>query len=203
LKGPQIFLTVAFLLAALVIAEKIFVTPPLYSEELLSWGQQTSLGVQGAGEPPQIVGVPAQSTLTHGRQVDDGNALSAEMQIAQAQQIAKQEFQRFLQDTTQRLPTLAKAQQLTVKEAHGHPQILTDSAVDLGELAQKIESNPSFKPDALGFYQNCALSSQVLKSVRALCFNRAQTLSVDIHQDIWDFDPTLIPADVIELAKQL
>lgn len=204
MNGPQLFLTVTCLIAALLVAEKLFVKPPLYSEELLSWGQQKSLGVPGAeGPPPQRAGIPAQSTLTHGQQVDVATVRETSSPLMQAQAISDKEFQDFLAQVKSRLPTRQQAKALTAKQVHGAPEILKEAAVDLADLAERLQRNPGLRPQALGLYQECALNPEVFRSVRALCFQRAQLLSIDLFQDAWDFDPAKIPNDVIELAKQL
>lgn len=211
MKGPQLIVVLIALSAALLLAEKIFVEPPLYSEKLMVWSHTKPSGSSSVGSPPESEGLPTpshasvgvQSTLTHGVQMDVADSKSAEQAWIEAQQISQREFVEFLAEVSERLPKRAQVKNLSPQEVHGRPEILKAAAVDLGEIAQRLERDPSLRPAALEFYKDCALDGEVFRSIRALCFNRAQLLSVDLHQDVWDFDPKAIPKDVIELAKKL
>jgi hypothetical protein len=173
-------------------------------EFLLTRGNTGSSASHGAAGPPKYEVAPVSSTLTHGTQVDHPTTGrkandNPETAIAEA---AKKDFAEFLSASQKRLPTKKQAQKLTAKEVHGHPAILNESAVDFGELAEKIEKTPSLKPQALDYYQNCAMDAELFSSVRALCFNRAQRLSVELHKDIWAYDEKKISKDIIELANK-
>lgn len=200
MNGPKVFGILVVLIVGLLVVERL----------ILSWSKNEALGISSAGAPfngaqPQA-GAPgiSTSTLTHGHQVDAAlprPAAPVDAAAREAQFRAQAEFASFLEATMRRLPTADDAKKLTAKEAHGHPKVVTAAAAELGALAEKLERDPSLRPQGLGFYQGCAQNVQVFRSVRALCFNRAQLLHMELHQDIWNYDPTRIPKDIIELAK--
>lgn len=190
MQGPKVFGILVLLIIGLLVIE----------HAIVSWSKNEASGVPGAAAPPQGGAPgPSNSTLTHGAQVD--TARSFENEVRAARNVAEREFAEVLAAVAKKLPTFKDAQNLTAKEAHGHPRLVTEAAAEMGEIAERLERDPSLRPQGLGFYQACALNPELFRSVRAVCFNRAQLLHAELHQDIWNFDPTKIPKDVIELAK--
>lgn len=112
-------------------------------------------------------------------------------------------FEAFLDEISERLPTKEQFQYLSAREAHGHPRLLLETAYDFGQLAERMQDNVSLRPKGLEFYKGCALNSQLVTSVRAVCFHHAQVLEIDLYARIWEFKPEQIPSSVIELAKTL
>lgn len=192
MQGPKVFGILVLLILGLLLIE----------HAIVSWSGNKSPGVPGPEAPPSGGAAgPSNSTLTHGRQVDTADSRPVEAAARAARTRAQEEFALFLEETARKLPTFADARGLNAREAHGHPAILNAAAAELGELAERIERDPSLRPQALGFYQACALNAELFRAVRALCFNRAQLLHADLHHDIWSYDPARIPQDVIDLAK--
>lgn len=155
--------------------------------------------------PPFSEGAQAQSiktTLTHGVEVDRPTS-STNDSVSMAAEAGRAEFRGYLHKLHDSLPAKDKLPALKAEEVHGTPKVVVQAGIELGKVAEKIQEMPSLRPDALEFYKDCALDPQVFRSIRALCFSRAQLLNVELFQDIWDFDPKRIPNDVIELAKSL
>lgn len=194
MKGPKVFGLLILGILGILLVEHL----------ILSRGENKAAGFSGTEAPP-LGGAPgpSTSTLTHGRQVDvpETRAPNEDSAIRRAQEKSHAEFAQFLRETAQKLPTKDQAKGLDARDTHGHPAILTQAAAEFGEIAERLERDPSLRPQGLEFYQQCALNAELFRSVRALCFNRAQLLHADLYADIWHYDPAQIPKDVIELAK--
>ena len=196
MKGPKIIFIAAVILGVLLLIEL-----SNFDSNSNSWGQSNRPGAKSAEGPPEFVGVPAQSissTLTHGAEADRPKSLETS-----AEELSRRDFTAFLSKLEGKLPTREAAAGLNAQEVHAQPRILLTAAKELGELADKLEKTPSLRPEALAFYKSCAQNAEILRSIRAVCFNRAQLLNADIHQQIWQYDQALIPSEVVELAKSL
>lgn len=78
---------------------------------------------------------------------------------------------------------------------------LIESAMILGEIESKYESDIQLSEHVISFYQDCAKLHDLAPALRAVCFNKAVKLSLISNGEIWD--PKEIPQRIKELATQL
>ena len=74
-----------------------------------------------------------------------------------------------------------QALKTAVKHPHETPIQVVKNGLALGEIAKRIEEDPTTKPEALNFYSNCSMEEKAPESTRALCYNRFLRLSKELH----------------------
>ncbi|MBS1983902.1 MAG: hypothetical protein JST16_06995 [Bdellovibrionales bacterium] len=79
------------------------------------------------------------------------------------------EFRSFLKETHAQMPKQSDLRKLTTQQAHHFPAPLEKAGALMGEIAERLEKDPSLTPEAVKFYAGCALDDQLPSSVRALC----------------------------------
>lgn len=97
------------------------------------------------------------------------------------------------------LSTKTQAQN-SLRDLHDAADSILKSAVLLGDYKEKWMQDPSLKPQALGFYQDCAANTKMAKSIRATCWSNAVALSAELKTALNDSSLT---RDIKELAKHL
>ena len=146
------------------------------------------------------------SVLTELATDDDGAAQEDEDEEGDQGEIlaqTREEFRDFLEETFDVLPRLSDLRKLSAEETHATPAVIREGAAQMAEVAEKLDRNPEFKPEALEFYQKCSLETEIATSIRALCLNHALRLYAELHGKLWEFDREKIPDSLIELSKRL
>lgn len=115
--------------------------------------------------------------------------------------MARSTFAEYLDSVYNGLPKQVDVQMNAPKD--GHPEALKEAAFELAEVADRVAKTPFLKPEALEFYQKCALDQGGLQSVRALCLNRAWRAYAELHRAEWTYQKDQIPVEIVELAKKL
>jgi hypothetical protein len=70
------------------------------------------------------------------------------------------------------LATQDDVRKAVTENPHGVPQELIRSGVLLGQIAEAVSKNPVLEARAVEFYSECATSSHLAHSIRALCLAR-------------------------------
>lgn len=115
--------------------------------------------------------------------------------------MARSAFAEYLDSIFKNLPKQVDVQMNAPKD--GHPEALKEAAFELADVADRVVKTPFLKPEALEFYQKCALDQGGLQSVRALCLNRAWRAYAELHRAEWTYQKDQIPVEIVELAKKL
>jgi len=110
-------------------------------------------------------------------------------------QPTEKEFVSKLQNISSALPTIAQLQKLTESQVHRTPSPLVAAAESLGEVEEAVEANPSLRPHAIEFYQQCAIKDELASTIRALCYHNWKTHSRETELPI--------PAEIRDLADSL
>jgi hypothetical protein len=120
-----------------------------------------------------------------------------------AQDPTAAEFKEFSNQVFDSLPKKENLKSEGSSAVHQMPKTMTETAAKLGQLRAMIEAKPQLKKEAVSWYQNCALKSNLATSVRALCLNNAKQLHLEIFNTPWDYDKALIGKDVMLLAEKV
>ena len=198
--------------------ERFLPDPQQFTEQIKSEPQLVSADEMAKGppmaasQPPLMADAPGAlvtgptPSVLKALATDDDGAGDEDEDGGEKEAVAtvnREEFREFLEDTFDELPRVDELRKLSAEEVHSTPQMIREGAVLMGETAEKLEQHPELKPEALEFYQKCALETGVATSIRALCLNRALRLYAELHGKLWEFDREKIPDSLIELAKRL
>jgi hypothetical protein len=105
-----------------------------------------------------------------------------------------QEFHNELQALLRSFPTQSQNLKVLIT-----PESLVEAADRLGEVAEKTEANPEFRPLALDFYGHCAVQKDGVSSIQAVCLKKAR----ELYQEMKDENPAEAIAAAASLDLQL
>jgi hypothetical protein len=137
--------------------------------------------------------IEAQATVDEGvhvesaPEVDDGAPATSARSVGKVESSLERKLKDLYQDLPRRVASSGSSRELEVEAAHSTPTSLLRAAHQLGDLKQLIFERASLKPQALIFYRLCAKNSDIMTSVRAVCWQDAleiyQELGRDPHAD--------------------
>lgn len=84
-------------------------------------------------------------------------------------------------------------------DVHATPNEVLKSAIELGKVADLFSQKSALKPVAFDFYLKCAKETEIIPQIRAVCYERAQELSLHIDQKKLTLD---VPKEVLDLVGQ-
>ena len=113
------------------------------------------------------------------------------------------EFKEFADQVFDRLPQKEELKNSKGSAVHQMPKPMMEAAAKLGQIRAMIEAQPQLKKEALIHYQSCAKKKELATSIRAVCFNDAKQLHVELFNSPWDYDKQMIGAEVITLAEKI
>lgn len=61
------------------------------------------------------------------------------------------------------------------RDPHKPPRELVDASNELGTIEDLLDKNPELVKEGLRFYRKCALTNELLTSLRALCLHNLKT----------------------------
>lgn len=185
-KPPPIALAVA---AAVALAAVSAIYALRDSPEIPQPQASPSVRTELPPDSPVSVSVPVQEPASAEDSVPEAApASSPSLGLSAA------EFERLLDRTYRELPTLEEIQRLPEEDAHDYPEPVARAGAALGDIAQAVEVEPSLKPQATGFYVQCARDGALVTPVRALCYSHV------IGDPKAPSEETL-PSEVVRLAK--
>lgn len=88
------------------------------------------------------------------------------------------EFKAQLKELFEKLPRKGFADR---EDVHSTPQALLQAAIEVGKVSDRYHQSTILKPEAFSFYFKCASSEDVIPQIRAVCFERARTLSLELE----------------------
>lgn len=110
----------------------------------------------------------------------------------------KLEFTNHLAELFDQLPRKGFAEKSN-EEVHATPNEVLKNAIELGKVADLFSQKSALKPIAFNFYLKCANESEIIPQIRAVCYERAQELSLSIEQKKLTLD---VPKEVLDLVGQ-
>lgn len=110
----------------------------------------------------------------------------------------KTEFKNHLEVLFEQLPHKGFAEKSN-EDMHATPNEVLKSAIELGKVADLFSQKSSLKPIAFEFYLKCAKEGEILPQIRAVCYERAQELSLVLEQKKLTLD---MPKEVLDLVGQ-
>lgn len=114
-----------------------------------------------------------------------------------AAETSDQEFDALVKEGLSSLAPPDQLRAAVLADPHGIPRPLIQSGLALGRIAEAVTKNPSLAPRAKEFYSDCATSSEIAQSIRALCLARFQ---LHAGEDALPHGGSGIPASVVRLA---
>ena len=112
--------------------------------------------------------------------------------------ITEPEVLRFYNETVlilERLPTNQATQET---DSHHAPKELMDASEDLGNVLSTMKNNATLVPTGIEFYKACALKSDILEQLRALCLRNFQDWS---KKNGISINPDVFPSRIKQLAS--
>ena len=110
----------------------------------------------------------------------------------------EQSFAKILAVGLDHFPKKADIQKLSPDKVHTIPVPISLAGEYMGHLKLHLDKEPKLITAAMDFYSNCALSKEIMLSVKALCLANLANYSKSLGQQL-NYSP--YEKQVIELAK--
>jgi len=106
------------------------------------------------------------------------------------------EFKAQLKELFEKLPRKGFADR---EDVHSTPQALLQAAIEVGKVSDRYHQSTILKPEAFSFYLKCANSEDVIPQIRAVCFERARALSLELEGKKLKLQ---MPKEVLDLVER-
>lgn len=100
------------------------------------------------------------------------------------------------------LPTLDDMKELSADEVHHTPEVVIESAREIGKMIDAAEKNPELREKTVKFLLECAESSNVVASIRAVCWKNTMN-GVNNWKVFVPMSEAKVPDNIKNLANQL
>lgn len=113
---------------------------------------------------------------------------------------AQERFRQMTGETMAALPRTAELQELSEEELHSRPLPLQRAGAALGRISQVLRANSGLKEEGIRFYAECAAKSELVQTVRALCYRNLVSLGgIDRARELGGS----VPDEVKRLAQEI
>lgn len=100
------------------------------------------------------------------------------------------------------LPTLDDMKDLSADEVHHTPEVVLESAREIGKMIDAAEKNPELREKTVKFLLECAESADVVASIRAVCWKNTMN-GVTNWKVFVPMSEAKVPDNIKNLANQL
>lgn len=100
------------------------------------------------------------------------------------------------------LPTLDDMKDLSSDEVHHTPEVVLESAREIGRMIDAAEKNPELREKTVKFLLECAEASNVVASIRAVCWKNTMN-GVSNWKVFVPVSEAKVPDNIKNLANQL
>ncbi len=140
-------------------------------------------------EAPQT----ANSTLDKSTKDEDAGVTAGKLNL--------ENFRELTRTALEKLVPIKQFKDLQSQELHSMPEIMQESGVLLGQIAQALHDNPALQSEANSFYEDCFRQKDLPNQIRGLCLANHRNLRLKIGESgDWTSVEGEMPAEVIRLA---
>jgi hypothetical protein len=100
------------------------------------------------------------------------------------EELNSKSFSEFTERLQKKLPLKASLANLGHHDVHTTPELIIESARELGRVKQKLKENSELVEDAIVFYEGCIAVEEVVTSVRALCLSNLLYLKLQKRENV-------------------